>query len=158
MLGSTCFLLLLPGLVASWATSQCESDQVAHVQKDLKAVKVGALEQEVSGRICSISDLNSGDCVGTSANPKCTDCNPTGQVIPTTGTGFPPGSLSCGEGSCRFEDDAPSNAFYEFRRSRFFATTCQGVTPTVLRAEPIPSQAAWRISTSRLQETTAFKR
>mmetsp|Transcript_34865 Transcript_34865/g.75273 ORF Transcript_34865/g.75273 Transcript_34865/m.75273 type:complete len:112 (+) Transcript_34865:254-589(+) len=36
--------------------------------------------------------------------------------------------------------------------------TCLLVTPTVLRAEPIPSQAAWRISTSRLQETTAFKR
>lgn len=126
MLGSTCFLLLLPGLVASWATSQCESDQVAHVQKNLKAVKVGALEQEVSGRICSISDLNSGDCVGTSANPKCTDCNPTGgQVIPTTGTGFPPGSLSCGEGSCRFEDDAPSNAFYEFRNSTDYLT-CEG--------------------------------
>ena len=120
----------------------------------------------------------SGDCVGTSANPKCTDCNPTGgQVIPTTGTGFPPGSLSCGalvtlskaakaararlkspvftsseviiktamlkksseiphiascqrglcwgEGSCRFEDDAPSNAFYEFRNSTDYLT-CEG--------------------------------
>eukprot|EP00435_Cladocopium_sp_Y103_P008353 s299_g2.t1 len=109
-------LLVLKGLWQSWAT-QCDNDQ---------AVKVGALEQEVTGRSCNISDLNSGDCIGTSVEPKCTDCSPIGgEVIPTTGTGFPSGSLSCGTESCRFETDPPpSNAFYEFRNSADYLT-CQ---------------------------------
>lgn len=122
MLTRMFLLLVFKGRWQSWATTECQSDQTAHLQVS----NVDALETREASPSCFLSDFNSGVC----GPDKCTQCAPTGGVvIPSTSQRFPGGSLTCsGAGgsngqpaqtSCVFSNTWPSSDnHYEFWSSK----------------------------------------
>lgn len=137
-------LLVLEALSCICATTQprgfetdqqCESDHAVHVQKDLKAFKT--LEHAVLTTTCDIADINLGICSGiTNFQRICTDCSPNGEeLIPTDADGFAALVLNCGQDSCTFATDPPSeNDFYKFKDStNYLACATRACSPFNVR-------------------------
>lgn len=78
--------------------TQCESDQIAHIQTKPEVLK-GALEQEAIAPSCDEHSFNAGSC----GKNECQGCSPrSDKEVPTDATGFPSGKLSCGENACSY--------------------------------------------------------